>query len=231
MKIHPYGVIIAIAILVGVLIAKKRAKLYGINPIIFDSPLMLLPLVLGVAGGRLYHVIDYWNVYSKDLPSIFAVWQGGLGIYGAIVGIFVGFWLVAKRLNIQPLKFLDLIAPSVLLGQAIGRIGNYINKEGYGPPTNLPWGIQINGIKVHPTFFYEAILDLLFFFLLLKLSRQHKRPGQTFGLYLMLYGLGRFAVEFLRTDTWTIGGIRLAWALSVITVAIGFWLFRRKSLG
>src|SRR3989344_1140762 len=104
MKIHPYGVIIAIAIFVGIYVAKKRAKLYGIQPQIFDSPLMLVPLVMGIAGGRLYHVIDYWNIYSKDLPSIFAVWQGGLGIFGAIVGMFAGFWFVAKRLGVQPLK-------------------------------------------------------------------------------------------------------------------------------
>lgn len=231
MRIHPYGVIIALAIFIGVYIAKKRAKLYGIDAKILDSPSMLLPLLLGIVGGRIYHVIDYWEIYSKDLPSILAIWQGGLGILGALLGLFFGFWIAAKQLRVKPLKLFDLAAPSVLLGQATGRIGNYINKEGYGPPTNLPWGIEIGGTKVHPTFFYEAIIDLIFFFVLIKLSRKFKNPGQTFGLYLMLYGIGRFTVEFARTDTWVVGEIKIAWLLSAIAIVIGFVFFRRKSLG
>ncbi|MDP2632767.1 MAG: prolipoprotein diacylglyceryl transferase [Candidatus Curtissbacteria bacterium] len=233
LTLHFYGLIIAISIYLGWLLAKRRAPFYKIPPSLLDEPILLIPLLFSIIGARLYHVMDYWDVYIQDLKSIIYISSGGLGIWGALAGAFIGFWIVAKVKKINLLALLDLSAPSLLLGQAIGRIGNYINQEGFGPPTNLSWGVYINpenrpaqfltSTHFHPTFFYEAILNLLFFFLILKLSKR-KRPGQVFALYLILYSTGRFLVEFFRIDTATIDSFKIAQLLSVITILVGMRL-------
>lgn len=239
--IHLYGVIIAIAILVGWHIAKIRASLYKIPRHLFDDSILLLPLVLAVIGARAYHVVDYWDFYIASPQSIINIPDGGLGIWGSLVGIFVGFWLVAKIKSIDLLSLLDLISPSLILGQAIGRIGNFVNQEGFGPPTNLPWGIFISpenrppqfrfSTQFHPTFFYEAIADAIFFFILIYLSKRLKVQGSIFAMYLILYSLGRFIVEFWRIDTWTIGIIRVAHLLSLAAFLVGVWLFIHQRRG
>lgn len=226
LTVRTYGLIIAAAILLGWLIAKKRAHLHKIPPKIFDSYTLFIPLALGLIGGRLYHVVDKWQYYLENPQLIVRVDLGGLGILGGLGGIVLGFVIVSKIEKVSSLRLLDLVSPSLILGQAIGRIGNYVNREGYGPPTNLPWGVEINGIHVHPTFFYEAIIDTIFFVVLLKVSNKLKTPGQLFGLYLILYGLGRFAIEFWRIDTATIGPFKTAHLLSVVTLAIGFYFLR-----
>ncbi len=239
-SIHIYGLIIALAILLGWLLAKKRAHLYKIPASFFDSFWLLLPLALGIVGGRLYHVIDKWGIYSQNPVLIFNLANGGMGIFGALVGILVGFIVVAKIHHLPFLKLLDLAAPSILIGQALGRIGNYINQEGFGPPTNQPWGVNIEkqnrpeqfllSEKFHPTFFYEAILELIFFFILLKLATKYKKPGQSFGLYLIFYSISRFTAEIFRIDTATVGPIKVAYIVSLALIILGFFLiFKPKS--
>ena len=244
---HLYGLIIAAAIYLGWLLVKKRAIFYKISPKIFDDPLILTPLILGIVGARLYHVLDLWSYYRENPTQIIAIASGGLGIWGALAGIFAGFWIFAKIKKINFLSLLDLTAPSILLGQALGRIGNFINQEGFGPPTSLPWGVYITpenrpiqfltSTHFHPTFFYEAILDLIFFLLLLYISSLSfsirsrmtiRKPGQLFGLYLVLYSIGRFIVEFWRIDTWSLGPLKIAHLLSVAAFVIGFWFLTRK---
>lgn len=230
--IHFYGLIIAASILIGWYLAKKRTKYYKIPLKIFGSNTLLIPLFLGIVGGRLYHVIDLWPYYWANPQLIVRVDLGGLGIFGALAGIIVGFIVVAKIEKIKPLPLLDLISPSLLIAQAIGRLGNYINGEGYGPPTNVPWAVEINGVRVHPTFFYEAIIDVIFFFALLALAKRLKKPGQLFGFYLILYSLGRFVVEFWRIDTATFNSFKTAQILSVATLLIGIYLVKfRAKLG
>ena len=124
--IHLYGLIIAIAIFLGWFLAKKRAHLYKIPQTIFDDPILLIPLVLAIIGARIYHVLDFWDYYSNNLNQILAITNGGLGIWGALIGVFLGFYLVAKVKKLDFLKILDLAAPSLLVGQALGRIGNFI---------------------------------------------------------------------------------------------------------
>lgn len=238
--LHTYGLIIAISIYLGWFLAKRRAPLYKIPPSLLDEPILLVPLLLSIVGARLYHVLDYWDFYVQNPKSIINISGGGLGIWGALAGAFIGFWIVAKVKKINLLSLLDLSAPSLLLGQAIGRIGNYINQEGFGPPTNLPWSVYISpenrpaqflsSTHFHPTFFYEAILDLIFFIILINLSKLSKVKGRTFALYIILYSIGRFAVEFLRTDTWVIGSYKIAHILSFFTILVGILiLFRSKS--
>lgn len=235
LTVHFYGLIIAIAIYIGWFIAKKRAKLYKIPEKLFDDPILVSPLLFGIIGGRLYHVASSWQYYQVNISQIVQIWNGGLGILGALIGIFGGFYFIARKRKIKFLSLLDLISPSLIFGQALGRIGNYINQEAFGPPTNLPWGVFIDRIHrppefqqfshFHPTFFYEAALDLIFFVVLLYLTKKLKVPGQLFAAYLILYALGRFFVEFFRIDTWVIDQIRVAHILSVATLLLGAYLF------
>lgn len=237
--LHLYGLIVAASIYLGWFLARKRASLYKIPQKIFDDPILVIPLVLGIAGARLYHVVDYWNIYSHDLISILFINRGGLGIWGGILGAAIGFLIVAKIKKLEALTVLDLAAPSLLLGQAIGRVANFVNQEGFGPPTTLPWAVYIeppnrppqfsNFAHFHPTFFYEAILNLIFFLLLLHLAKKLKGRGGAFGLYLIFYSTTRFIVEFWRIDTAMIGEIKVAQGLSVLALCIGIWLFFHRS--
>ena len=236
--IHLYGVIIALAIYLGYLLAKKRASLFQIPKSLFDEPILIIPLVFGIIGARLYHVIDFWSFYKTDLQSILFVWNGGLGILGGLAGVFIGFLFISKVRKINFFSLLDLASPSVLLGQAIGRFGNFFNQEAFGSPTNLPWGIYIDPqsrpsdyqsfSRFHPTFFYEAALDFIFFIVLLRFSQKSNVKGQTFALYLILYSIGRFVVEFWRIDTARIGDIKIAHILTALIFLLGIYLFLRK---
>lgn len=231
---HLYGLIIAAAIYLGYILAKSRAH-HTIPKRIFDDPILVIPLVLAIIGARAYHVLDYWRLYQNNPISIFYISQGGLGIWGALIGAFVGFFIVAKVKKLSLLPVLDLVSPSVILGQAIGRIGNFVNQEGFGPPTDKPWGVYIElqnrpvqfstSTHFHPTFFYEAILDAVIFIVLIKFANKTKIPGQVFALYLILYSTGRFIAEFWRIDTATVGTIKVAQLLSAITFMIGVFIF------
>src|SRR3989344_4877790 len=190
LTVHLYGLIIAISIYLGYILAKNRAQFYQIPKKIFDDPILVLPLALAIIGARIYHVLDYWGIYENNLPSIFYLSRGGLGIWGALIGAFAGFVIVAKVKKLSLLTVLDLAAPSVILGQALGRIGNFVNQEGFGPPTDKPWGIYIDPVnrpvqfaqssQFHPTFFYEAFIDAVIFILLLKFAQKTKIRGQIF---------------------------------------------------
>ena len=232
--IHLYGLIIAIAIFLGWFLAKKRAHLYKIPHKIFDDPILLIPLLLGIVGARLYHVFDYWDLYSRDPIAILYIGKGGLGIWGGLLGAILGFIWVAKVRRIDIFSALDLVSPSLLLGQVLGRIGNFINQEGFGPPTEKPWAVFIdsahrppqflNSAYFHPTFFYEAIIDAIFLLVLLYFSKKLKARGQLFAFYLILYSTGRFIAEFWRIDTATIGSLKVAHILSILTFLFGLGL-------
>ena len=241
-SIHLYGLIIALAIYAGLWLAKRRAKIYAVAKDNFEDPILLIPLIFALVGARIYHVLDYWSLYSKNLISIFYITNGGLGIWGALLGTILGFWIVAKIKKINFLTICDLAGPPLLLGQAIGRIGNWINQEGFGPPTNSPWGVSISPqnrpnqylsfSKFHPTFFYEAALDAIFLALLLYLEKRSLKKGhkllihgQLFSLYLICYSISRAVVEFWRIDTATIGQIKVAHVLSLITFLAGTYIF------
>ena len=155
--------------------------------------------------------------------------------------MLLGFLFVAKVKNLDLLKSLDLAAPSIILGQAIGRLGNYINQEGFGPPTNLPWGVFIGPqnrpaqyflySRFHPTFFYEVLLNLIFFILLLYLAGKLKIKGQVFALYLIFYSVARSISEIWRIDTWIVDGVKIAYIFSLAAFICGvglFWLQSQK---
>lgn len=243
LTVHYYGLIIATGVFIGWALAKKRAPKYQIPEKIFDDPILLIVLILALIGARIYHVLDFWNYYSQNPILIFYISNGGIGIWGALLGGLLGMYFVTRIKKLPTLRVLDLTVPSLVLGQSIGRIGNYINQEGFGPPTSLPWSVYISPDKrplqyvqysfFHPTFFYEAILDLAIFVVLIYFARKSKTSGHVFALYLILYSVSRFFIEFYRIDTWTAGTIKIAQVLSALTLILGIYLlyhYKNKAL-
>jgi phosphatidylglycerol---prolipoprotein diacylglyceryl transferase len=223
---HWYGFIIGIAIIVCFELSKRLAKDESEKKIIEDA---LLPLLVGgVVGGRLYHVLDQYSYYSSDPQKILYLNQGGMGIFGALIGggiVFFAYLAVTK--NISKIHNLAVNIFTVLpLGQAIGRIGNYINKELLGIKTDLPWAIKDSfGVTRHPLFFYEMVLNLILFLFLY--FRPHK--SQNIGLYLCGYGLIRLLLENYResTDTWIYYGFPVARLISLFMILIGLFFYQK----
>jgi phosphatidylglycerol---prolipoprotein diacylglyceryl transferase len=227
-----YGILISLGVLVGVLVAIRECRRVGFKEEdLLDFLLFAIPA--GIIGARTYYVIFSWDYYSKNLDQIINIRNGGLAIHGGLIaGVIVGvIFCKVRKINIW--QILDIVAPSVVLGQAIGRWGNFINQEAYGGPTNLPWGIMVNGVKVHPTFLYESIINLsVFIFLMWYRKNKRKNQGEVIALYLILYSIGRFFVEGMRTDSLMFMNMRIAQLLSLGLVLLGIIIFvilRKKS--
>ena len=232
---HLYGLMIGLGVLVGAWVASKKDKK------IWDC--LVWVIGGGIIGARLYHVVDWWSYYSQHLSQIPAVWRGGMGIYGGILGGILGLWIYTRRReepNLLFLKMLDAGALGLPLGQAIARWGNYFNQELYGLPTNLPWGIYIRPenrlLEVmdfkyfHPLFLYESLWCLIIFIIIINIIKVIPMgKGKIFAVYLGLYGLGRFFLEFLRLEAWTINGVNVAQMISagLILGALGFIMGRK----
>jgi phosphatidylglycerol:prolipoprotein diacylglycerol transferase len=216
-QIHWYGIIMGSAALLGLYLATLEAKKRGMNPdILLDMMLWVLPAA--IVGARLYYVIFEWEYYSLHPEDIIAVWKGGLAIHGGLIGAFTAGYFFVRKHKLHFLVLADLCAPSIILGQAIGRWGNFINQEAHGGEVSrrfleslhLPnWIIDqmtIYGVTYHPTFLYESIWDLLGFVLLITLRYLNPKRGEIFFSYLIWYSLGRFFIEGLRTDSLTFTG-------------------------
>jgi phosphatidylglycerol:prolipoprotein diacylglycerol transferase len=232
-----YGILMATAILVGFWLAQRRALEEGLPA---DDLLRVgqWSVVAGLVGARLYEVAFNWDYYGRFPAKIIAVWEGGLAMHGGlIVGPLVGV-LLASRLHLPILRSLDVIAPSMILGQAIGRWGNFFNEEAFGRPTDLPWKLYISPLHrpqefraaeyFHPTFLYESLWNLLVFALLVWLVRPRvgRRPGAVFFSYVGLYSVGRFFIESLRLDSFWVGSLRvpqLASVAGVLVAGAGLW--------
>lgn len=211
--IYWYGIIIAIGFLVAVLFCSKQAKKYGITgDDIIDVLIFAVPLA--IIGARLYYVIFYFSqfqtevngVLRPDFGKIIAIWDGGLAIYGGITAAILTVWVVCKVKKIGFGAFCDLCGFGLLIGQAIGRWGNFINREAFGCETTLPWRMGLYApdyMEVHPTFLYESLWNTIGFLLLFWLSKKivRKFDGQFFLFYVAWYGLGRAMIEGLRTDS------------------------------
>ncbi len=215
-----YGIFIAIGMMLAVGIAVKESKRVGLKEEdIMDLALFLIPL--GVLGARIYYVIFSWDQYSGNLMDIFNIRGGGLAIHGGIIaGILTGF-VFSRIKKIDFFKLADTVVLGVPLAQSIGRWGNFVNQEAHGGPTDLPWGIMIDGQKVHPTFLYESIWDLLIFLFIFLRRKKKKYEGSIIVEYITLYSLGRFFIEGLRTDSLMLGPIRMAQFVSLLGVAVG----------
>jgi prolipoprotein diacylglyceryl transferase len=233
-----YGLFIAIGIAAATWLAGRELARRGYDETLaIDSLLVLVPL--GFVGARIYHVVTNWGYYGEDpFPSIFAVWEGGLGIYGGVAAGFIGVLIFSWWRGINPLVLADAAAPGVILGQAIGRWGNYFNQELFGRPSDLPWAIRIapenrpigfeDAETFHPTFLYESIWNLLVCFALLWIARRFAaslKTGDLVLLYISLYSLGRSFTELLRIDpAFIIGGAARGNLFVAVILALVFAL-------
>jgi phosphatidylglycerol---prolipoprotein diacylglyceryl transferase len=251
-----YGLLIATAVLLGLLLAMRLGRRRGIDPALIADLLPLL--VLGsVIGARLYYVLFEWRQYQgAPLIELIAVWRGGIAIHGALIGGTLVTVLFCRRRRQRFWPLLDVLVPAVALGQAIGRWGNFFNSEAFGLPTDLPWALSIpvanrplaflDRVTFHPTFLYESLWDLGVCGLLLVLLRQAGRgrinlpDGALTCVYLMAYSSGRIWIEGLRLDPLCLvglppfcsGGLRMAQLMSLLLILLGgiglWWLTLRR---
>lgn len=232
-SIRWYGLLMASAILIGTILALKQVRKKGIDEEHFMNAL-LIAIPTGFLGARAYYVIFNWEFYSKNLSEIPAIWHGGIAIHGGILGAFFAAFFVLKHYKIPFLEIADCVAPSLILGQAIGRWGNFFNQEAYGyevDPNVIPWAMWIDGAYRHPTFLYESLWNLSLFFVLILLRKKFNLlTGELFFTYLGVYSLGRVVVEGFRTDSLMFGPFRVAQLISIVFILISaiVILYRRK---
>lgn len=242
LSIRWYGVLMSIALIIGTALAQRQAKKRQLNPE------LMLDLVFWLALGalpaaRLYYVLFSWDRYAAG-PwwRVFAIWEGGIAIHGAIIGGTLAIAIFARLNKVPFWQLTDCVAPSLILGQAIGRWGNFFNSEAFGGPTDLPWKLFIpverrplefiDEAYYHPTFLYESLWNLAVFWLLLRLFPR-TRPGVVTAAYMIAYSLGRVWIEGLRTDSLMLGPLRIAQVISLVAIAMGVallvWQSRRPS--
>ena len=236
--IYWYGILIMLGVILAVVYASARSRQFGIRQDdLYDAVLFAVPL--GIVCARIYYVIFEWEQYKDNLSEIFATWHGGLAIYGGIIGGIIVIVVLCKVKKIYVMDMLDLFASAVPIGQILGRWGNFFNCEAYGSSTTLPWRMVIGktleeagATGNHPTFFYESAWNLIGFIILYFSSKKRKYHGEILLLYLGWYGLGRFFIEGLRTDSLYLWGtgIRVSQVVALICIIIGLggFLLNRK---
>ena len=220
--IYWYGIIIAVGFILAVLYAMKRSDKFGLTQDnVLDMLLCAVPLA--IIGARAYYCIFSWEMYKDDPISVLYIWNGGLAIYGAVIGAVIGLVIITKVRKINTLAMMDVGGLGLLIGQSIGRWGNFMNREAFGGLTDsfLRMGLtDVNGqtVYVHPTFLYESLWNALGFLLLHLYSKKRKYDGQLFTMYIGWYGLGRMFIEGLRTDSLYVGNtnLRVSQLLAVI---------------
>lgn len=242
-----YGLLIACAVLIGVFLAQKLAELRHIDPELV-SDLALWLVVGAIPGARIYYVIFQWQEYAQNPQDIIAIWKGGIAIHGAIIGGLIATLIFTKIKGLSFWNLVDIFTPSLILGQAIGRWGNFFNSEAFGSPTNVAWKLFIPPSRrpqdylqfdyFHPTFLYESLWNIGVFILLITLffwglkQGDKFKKGTIFFTYLIAYSLGRVWIEALRMDSLMIGSLRMAQLISILAIAIGvfglFWIYILK---
>ncbi|MEO7296022.1 MAG: prolipoprotein diacylglyceryl transferase [Candidatus Limnocylindria bacterium] len=260
LQLHWYGIIIASAVLISALLGARVATWLGENPEDGWS-MLLLVVITGVIGARIYHVIHLWEYYSANPVEIVQIWNGGIGIPGALAGGVVGIWLYTRSKGINAARWLDVFAPAALLGQVIGRLGNFVNQELYGPPTSLcgvdfpvclPFGVQIDAAHrggtpwdavtfpvetttFVPLFAYEMALNFIGMLVILFAIRRFGPrlfAGDAALMYIMWYGAVRSLLEVYRVNNWTILGVPTAMWVGIIGFVLAAgWLIYRHRRG
>ncbi|HCT6743814.1 TPA: prolipoprotein diacylglyceryl transferase [Staphylococcus aureus] len=240
LSVRWYGIIIAVGILLGYFVAQRALVKAGLHKdtlvdIIFYSALF------GFIAARIYFVIFQWPYYVENPSEIIKIWHGGIAIHGGLIGGFIAGFIVCKVKNLNPFQIGDIVAPSIILAQGIGRWGNFMNHEAHGGPVSRAFleklhlpnfiieNMYINGQYYHPTFLYESIWDVAGFIILVNI-RKHLKLGETFFLYLTWYSIGRFFIEGLRTDSLMLtSNIRVAQLVSIllILISISLIVYRR----
>ncbi|NEQ24124.1 MAG: prolipoprotein diacylglyceryl transferase [Microcoleus sp. SIO2G3] len=239
-----YGLLIASAVLIGVSLSQYLAKRRNVNPDLLGD-LAIWLVLSAIPAARLYYVLFEWEQYSKRPDQIIAIWNGGIAIHGAIIGGTLAALIFARLKKISIWQLADLVVPSLILGQAIGRWGNFFNSEAFGRPTNLPWKLYIppqqrppefiNFEYFHPTFLYESLWNLMVFGILMTLffrdlkKRSHLKVGTLALIYMVAYSAGRVWIEGLRMDSLMLGPLRIAQIVSLSAITLGLiglaWLY------
>ena len=239
-----YGLLIATAVLLGVTLSQYLAKYRRVDPELLGD-LAIWLVIAAIPCARIYYVLFQWQEYASRPEDIIAIWKGGIAIHGAIIGGTISTMIFARLKRVSLWQLLDLVAPSLILGQAIGRWGNFFNSEAFGKPTDLPWKLfiapryrpldLINYEYFHPTFLYESLWNLGIFVLLLGLfswglkRTTRLKTGTIAAVYLIGYSLGRVWIEWLRTDSLMLGSLKIAQVVSFSAISFGLlilvWLY------
>ncbi len=238
-QIYWYSVMLFVGFLLGGYLLLREAKRFGI-PEEFIINMFFYTIPIAIIGARLYYVIFSWDMYKDNLIDILKVWEGGLAIHGGVLFglIFVIFY--SKKHGYRPLKIMDMAAVGLIVGQIIGRWGNFFNQEAHGPITTLETlksyhlpnfvieGMNIDGAYYHPTFLYESLWNLIGLIIMLIIRRRKRiKIGQISGFYMLWYGIGRYMIEMLRTDALMYGGLKVAQLVSILLMVVGFILIIR----
>lgn len=236
-EVYWYGLLISLGMVLCVVLGMLHSKKNKFSSdLVFDVILVSLPCA--IVGARLYYVLSEWEMYSGDLIKIFDTRSGGLAVYGGVLGAFIGTLIMCKIRKIPFSAVVDFCVVYIPLGQAIGRWGNFFNQECFGTTTTLPWGMKSSEVEsylrlyfpdldstmaVHPTFFYEFLATITIFFILLYVRKYSKHAFESMAVYMILYGVARFFIEGLRTDSLYIGdtGIRTSQLFSAVLVVSG----------
>ena len=239
-----YGLLIASAVLIGVFLAEYLAKRRNVKPYLLGD-LAIWLIIAAIPCARIYYVLFQWQEYAERPGDIVAIWKGGIAIHGAIIGGILAALIFARLNKVSFWQLADLVAPSLILGQAIGRWGNFFNSEAFGRPTDLPWKLYIppsnrpleyiNYEYFHPTFLYESLWNLMVFALLLWLffwglkNQERLKVGTLALVYAIAYSSGRIWIEGLRTDSLMLGPLRIAQIVSLVAITLGLaglaWLY------
>lgn len=236
-SIHWYSILLFIAILLGSNLAIKEAKKHGFEED-FMVNLLFLGVIIGILGARIYYVIFNFDYYKDNLIEVFKVWNGGLAIHGGIIAGFITIAIICYKKKVNLLKILDYLVVGLIIAQAIGRWGNFFNGEAHGAITSLSYleslhlpqfiidGMYINGSYYIPTFLYESIWCLIGFIIMIILRRKKfMKVGYLTSFYLVWYGVERFFVEGLRTDSLMFFSLRIAQLVSLVMIVIGIVIF------
>ena len=230
LEVRWYGIFIATGALLAIFFAEKLIERNPRVPKEAAVDVSIFALPLGILGARTYYVLFEWQYYSAHLSEVLAIRNGGLAIHGGLIGGSLAIFIYCRTKKISFFELLDMLAPGVVLAQGIGRWGNFMNGEAHGGVTTVPWAINVGGQMVHPTFLYESMLDVgIFLFLYFYLSKKRRFSGELAGAYMILYGIGRFFIEGLRTDSLYIGPLRTAQVVSIIGITLGILLLLVQS--
>jgi phosphatidylglycerol:prolipoprotein diacylglycerol transferase len=235
LSIRYYGLMYMVGIIAAIFLIRSEVRRKGLS--LSDDEqtnLILLIVFAGIVGARLYYVLFNWTYYRQVPWDIPAVWRGGLAIHGGVIGgTTAAFWF-ARRKKIPFLRLTDVLAPPLILGQALGRFGNFMNGDAHGVPTSLPWGLvfppatpagaQFPGMPLHPTMLYEMAINLGIFVYLWSTRKRLAKDGYMTMRYLLFYSVGRFGVEFFRGDSLTLGPFRTAQFISLVLIALSLTL-------
>ena len=240
LEVRWYGIIIATGIVLAYMVVQKEMVKRGMHPD-FLTDLLIWAVPISILSARLYYVLFSWEYYAQHPEKIIQIWEGGIAIHGALIGAFLTTFIYTKVRGVSFWKTADIAAPGILIGQIIGRWGNFMNQEAHGGPvseqfldnTIIPDWIMnqmtIDGVTYHPTFLYESLWNVVGLILILVLRRFAIKRGELFLFYLTWYSIGRFFIEGMRTDSLYGGVLRAAQVVSVIPIvaAIVFFVFRR----